>query len=114
MNEKVVEALGFGLLREPAFVAEFARGAQPGMGRHSLDCAPCDAFVEEALGLGASQFLGFPGNDIDRQTEANVGAPVPQCTLAYIGNQCGDFIRMLGAHQVEIGMLGREFPGRDR
>ncbi|MNP54279.1 hypothetical protein D3C76_1488220 [compost metagenome] len=114
MDEKVVEALGLGFLREFIFVAEFARGAQPGMGSHSLDRAPGDAFIEEALGLGAGQFLGLAGNDIDRQTKTNVGAPILQRTRAYIGNQRGNFVRVLSAHQVEVGVLGGELPGRDR
>src|SRR6185295_3191738 len=66
VDEKVVEALGLGLLRELVFVAELACRAQSGMGRHRLDRAPGDAFVEETLGFGAGQFLGLPGNDIDR------------------------------------------------
>ncbi|MNG25498.1 hypothetical protein D3C84_1103630 [compost metagenome] len=81
---------------------------------HSLDRASGDAFVEEAPGFGAGQFLVLPGNDIDRQAKTNVGAPILQCTLADIGNQSGNFIWVLGAHQVEVGVPGRELPGWDR
>ncbi|MNN80431.1 hypothetical protein D3C81_1971640 [compost metagenome] len=84
------------------------------MGCHCLDRAPGDAFVEEPLGFGTGQFFGVPGNHIDRQAEANIGAPVLQGTLTNVGNQRGNFIRMLGAHKIKVGVFGRELPSRDR
>ena len=93
------------------FVAQLACGTQPGVGRAGLDRALGHAFVEEALGLGQGGLFGVAGDHIDGQAEANLTAAPLQRTGTDVGDQRGDLVRVLGTHQVEVGMLGRELAG---